>query len=100
MIFRTVDSSNRNTRIRTCGSDERLMLPPDRGGVPVVQSTPPLRCDIITELAPSITWLISALINRQAVIPGSRLSETFRHTKRIKPPAPLSLRLHCYCNPK
>ena len=27
--------ANRNTRIRTCGSDERLMLPPDRGGVPV-----------------------------------------------------------------
>lgn len=27
--------ANRNTRTRTCGSDERLMLPPDRGGVPV-----------------------------------------------------------------
>jgi hypothetical protein len=39
--------ANRNTRTRTCGSDERLMLPPDRGGVPVVQSAPPLHCDII-----------------------------------------------------
>ena len=64
--------ATRNTRTRTCGSDERLMLPPDRGGVPVVQSVPSLRCDIISELAPSITWLISALINRQAVTPGSR----------------------------
>ena len=27
--------ANRNTRTRTCGSDKRLMLPPDRGGVPV-----------------------------------------------------------------
>lgn len=27
--------ANRNTRTRTCGSDERLMLPPDWGGVPV-----------------------------------------------------------------
>ena len=35
-------------------------------------------------------------INCQAVTPGNRLSETFHHTKRIKPPAPLSLRLHCY----
>ena len=27
--------ANRNTRLRTCGSDERLMLPPGRGDVPV-----------------------------------------------------------------
>ena len=30
--------ANRNTRTRTCGSDERLMLPPDWGDVPNLQS--------------------------------------------------------------
>lgn len=47
IVFIAPLEANRNTRTRTCGSDERLMLPPDRGGVPVVQSAPPLHCDII-----------------------------------------------------
>ena len=47
VVGRASHEANRNTRTRTCGSDERLMLPPDQGGVPVVQSAPPLHCDII-----------------------------------------------------